>query len=97
MQLYFFEAKLPNLKLKTGPKQLLGSLLLVIALPGCTCLLSVITIIKILFMFYLKHPSFLPSADVKPILSDLVLSQAVCVFIVHIKILFVVHLKHSSF
>ncbi len=34
MQLYFFETKLPNLKLKTRPKQLLGSLPLVIALPG---------------------------------------------------------------
>jgi hypothetical protein len=34
MQLYFLETKLPNLKLKTQPKQLLGSLPLVIALPG---------------------------------------------------------------
>jgi len=33
MQLHFFETKLPNLKLKTRPKQLLGSLPLVIALP----------------------------------------------------------------
>ncbi len=33
MQLYFIEVKLPNLKLKTWPKQLLGSLRLVIALP----------------------------------------------------------------
>jgi hypothetical protein len=32
--LCFFETKMPNLKLKTRPKQLLGSLLLVIALPG---------------------------------------------------------------
>jgi hypothetical protein len=49
-------------------------------------------------MFHLKHPSFLPSADVKPISNDLVLAPAVYVFfIVHIKIVFVVHLKHSSF
>jgi hypothetical protein len=32
--LYFFETKLPNFKLKTQPKQLLGSPPLVIALPG---------------------------------------------------------------
>jgi hypothetical protein len=34
MQLYFFETKLPNLKLKIQAKKLLGSLTLVIALPG---------------------------------------------------------------
>jgi hypothetical protein len=31
-----YQVKLPDLKLKTRPKQLLGSLLLVIALPGTT-------------------------------------------------------------
>ncbi len=34
MQLSCFETKLPNLMLKTRPKQLLGSLPLDIALPG---------------------------------------------------------------
>jgi hypothetical protein len=34
IQLYHFETKLPNLKLKTRPKQLLGSLPVDIALPG---------------------------------------------------------------
>jgi hypothetical protein len=34
LQLHFSETKQPNLKLKTRPKQLLGSLPLVIALPG---------------------------------------------------------------
>jgi hypothetical protein len=33
MHLYYFETKLPNLKLKTRPKQLLGSLPLDIAPP----------------------------------------------------------------
>ena len=33
-QLYYFETKLPNLKLKTRPKQLLGSHPVDIALPG---------------------------------------------------------------
>jgi hypothetical protein len=33
IRLYYFETKLPNLKLKTRPKQLLGSLPLDIALP----------------------------------------------------------------
>jgi hypothetical protein len=33
MQLYFFETKLPDLKWKTRPELLLGSLPLVIALP----------------------------------------------------------------
>jgi len=32
--IYFTTEKLPNLKLKTGSKQLLGSLLLAFALPG---------------------------------------------------------------
>jgi hypothetical protein len=36
MQLYFFETKLPDLKLKTQLKQLLGSPPIVIALPGQT-------------------------------------------------------------
>jgi len=36
MQLYFFETKLTNLKLKTQPKQLVGSLPLVIVLPDPT-------------------------------------------------------------
>ncbi len=34
IQLYYFETKLPNLELKTRPKQLLGSLPVDIALPG---------------------------------------------------------------
>ncbi len=34
IQLYYFETKLPNLKLKTRPKQLLGSLQVDIALPA---------------------------------------------------------------
>ncbi len=34
MQLLYFETKLPNLMLKNRPKQLLGFLLLDIALPG---------------------------------------------------------------
>jgi hypothetical protein len=34
MQLHCFETKLPNLMLKTQPRQLLGSLPLDIALPG---------------------------------------------------------------
>jgi hypothetical protein len=38
--------KLPNLQLKTRPKQLLGSLPLVIALPGKACLLYVCTVIS---------------------------------------------------
>ncbi len=33
-------AKQPNLELKTQPKQLLGSLPLVIALPACTCFIN---------------------------------------------------------
>jgi hypothetical protein len=33
-QFWCYRVKLPNLKLKTRPKQLLGSLELVIALPG---------------------------------------------------------------
>ncbi len=35
MQLYLFETKLPNLELKTRPKQLIGSLPLYIALHKC--------------------------------------------------------------
>jgi hypothetical protein len=39
MHLYCYEAKLPNLMLKTQPNQLLGSLMLDIALPDlCLCL-----------------------------------------------------------
>jgi hypothetical protein len=34
IQLYYFETKLPKLKLKTRPKQLLGSLLVDIMLPA---------------------------------------------------------------
>ncbi len=40
MQLYFFETKLPNLKLKTRTKQLIGSLPLVISLPRLVLCLS---------------------------------------------------------
>ncbi len=35
--LYYFETKLPNLKLKTWPKQLLGYLPVDIMLPGFSC------------------------------------------------------------
>jgi hypothetical protein len=34
IQLYYFETKLPNLKLKTRAKQLLGALLVDITLPA---------------------------------------------------------------
>jgi hypothetical protein len=37
LQLHFSQTEQPNLKLKTRPKQLLGSLPLVIALPGLSC------------------------------------------------------------
>jgi hypothetical protein len=49
MQLSCFETKLPNLMLKTRPKQLLGSLLLDIALPAKTYyrLLALALVIKV--------------------------------------------------
>jgi hypothetical protein len=40
-RLHCFETKLPNLKLKTWPKQLLGSLLLDIALPKHAFLVAI--------------------------------------------------------
>ncbi len=44
-----YQVKLPNLKLKTRPKQLLGSLLLVIALPG---------LVKFCWLFHFHILSF---------------------------------------
>jgi len=49
MQLYFFETKLPNLKLKTRPKQLLGYLPLVMALPDIASILS-LCLVQILLL-----------------------------------------------
>jgi hypothetical protein len=46
MQLYFFETKLPNFKLKTRPKQLLGSLPLVIALHDKASIVHTISVLS---------------------------------------------------
>ncbi len=77
MQLHCSETKLPNLMLKTRPKQLLGSLPLDIALPAMPCIIISFWKFKKSFFLQIFFCNFLPQVALSAVFNF----EGVCLFV----------------